>query len=112
MPLAGVWATTPFMHNQSIGEWAPADATPHQRSLYYWASMWELLNPSREPVVNALPIDVGPFPAGTPLAFVFSRDPVTNEVLCDDVVENRGHHYGSDLGVLRKRAVIYWLLYQ
>ncbi len=112
MPLAGIWATTPFMHNQSIGDYAPADASPYERSLYYWDAMWELLSTDRTPKINVTPIPVGPFPAGTPLAYIFSRDPTTGQLLCDDVVENRGHYYGADLGVLSKIALIYWLQYQ
>lgn len=112
MPLGGIWSTSPFMHNQSIGGVAPADASPWERSFYYWDAMFELLSADREPVINTLPIDVGPFPAGTPLAYVFSRDPNTGELLCDDVVENRGHYFGSDLPVFQKVALIYYLQYQ
>ena len=74
--------------------------------------MWELLKAQRTPKINVLPVQVGPFPPGTPLTDVFSRDPVTGELLCSDAVENRGHHYGSDLSDSDKDALIYWLLYQ
>jgi hypothetical protein len=33
-------------------------------------------------------------------------------LLCSDALENRGHHYGSDLSDSDKDALIYWLLYQ
>ena len=112
MPLGGIWSTSPFLHNQSIGGVAPADASPLERSAYYWGAMFELLNADRDPVVNTLPIAVGPFPAGTPLAYVFSRNPNTGELLCDDVVENRGHYFGTDLSFFDKSALIYYLQYQ
>jgi mono/diheme cytochrome c family protein len=112
MPLAGIWATAPFTHNQSIGVWAPATASPSERAEAYWASMLELLEPSRTPKINTIPVALGPFPAGTPTTLVFSRDPATGAVLCDDVVENRGHYYGSSLDPLSKLALIYWLQFQ
>lgn len=112
MPLAGIWATAPFTHNQSIGSYAAADATPAQRAAVFRSSMLELLQPSRTPKINVLPIALGPFPVGTPTTPIFSRDPVTGQVLCDDVVENRGHYYGSSLSSADKDALIYWLQYQ
>ncbi len=112
MPLVGIWATAPFLHNQSIGEWAPADANPKQRALAYENSMRELLNPNRTPKVNRLPAQVGPFPQGTPLTLVFSRDAATGAVLCDDAVENRGHNYGTQLPNEEKEALIHWLKYR
>lgn len=62
--------------------------------------------------INTLPVQVGPFPPGTPLTFVFSRDPTTGEVLCDDIVENRGHHYGAELPDEDKEALVFWLRQQ
>lgn len=55
---------------------------------------------------------LGPFPPGTSLTHVFNRDPVTGALLCDDAIENRGHHYGSELTDGEKDALIYWVLYQ
>jgi mono/diheme cytochrome c family protein len=107
--LGGVWATTPFLHNQSVGDCAPATASPAERAGYYRAAMEELLRADRAPKILTLPVEVGPLPAGTPLQYVFSRDPDTGELLCDDIVENRGHHYGADLPVEDKEALIYWL---
>lgn len=111
MPLGGIWATEPFFHNQSIGDWAPPSSTPQQRAEYFKAAMLDLLSPSRTPKINTLPVLLGPFPAGTPLTYVFSRDPNGN-LLCDDPVENHGHYYGSQLSDADKNALIYWLLYQ
>lgn len=110
-PLSGVWATAPLLHNQSIGPYAPANATPLQLGAAYEAAMQELLAANRTPKVNRLPAAVGPFPAGTPLTFVFSRDP-TGKLLCNDSIENRGHHYGSALFDEEKKALIYWLKQQ
>jgi hypothetical protein len=112
MPLTGIWATAPFMHNQSIGPWADAEASPQERVASYEAAMAELLSDTRTPKIFTLPMAVGPFPMGTPLTLVFSRDPATGQVLCDDAVENRGHTFGADLPGFWKDALIYWLRFQ
>jgi hypothetical protein len=112
MPLTGIWATAPFFHNQSVGPWAAADASPYERAEAYEAAMYEMMSATRTPKVNVLPVPIGPFPAGTPLTYVFSRDPATGQLLCDDVVENRGHTYGAELSASGKAALIYWLKYQ
>ena len=112
MPLTGIWSTAPFFHNQSIGPWAPADASPAGRAASYEAAMHEMMSNSRVPKVNRLPIQLGPFPPGTPLTFVFSRDPATGQLLCSDAVENRGHTFGADLPAGVKDSLIYWLKYQ
>lgn len=108
-PLTGVWATAPFLHNQSVGPYAAANASPQDLAEAYEAAMRELLSISRTPKINTLPFPIGPFPAGTPLTFVFSRDPTTGELLCGDVLENRGHHYGAELSDEEKKALISWL---
>lgn len=112
MPLTGIWSTAPFFHNQSVGPWAPATASPAERAASYEAAMQEMMSTTRVPKVNRLPVALGPFPAGTPLTLVYSRDPTTGQVLCDDAIENRGHTYGSDLSAPVKDALIYWLKYQ
>jgi cytochrome c5 len=112
VPLTGIWATAPFLHNQSVGPIPPANASPEERAQAYEAAMRELLLLSRQPKINTLPVQVGPFPPGTPLTFVFSRDPTTGEVLCDDIVENRGHHYGAELPDEDKEALVFWLRQQ
>ena len=112
MPLGGIWSTTPFTHNQGIGVNARASASPAERMFAYWASMNELLSAEREPKINRIPVALGPFPAGTPTTLVFSRDPTSGAVLCDDIVENRGHHYGANLDGFSKFALIHWLQYQ
>ncbi len=112
MPLTGVWSTTPFLHNQSVGPWATAGASPSERAVAYEAAMNELMSTTRVPKVHTLPIALGPFPAGTPLTYVFSRDPATGALLCDDAVENRGHTYGAELSPAAKAALTYWLKYQ
>lgn len=112
MPLVGIWSTAPFLHNQSIGDWAPATASAKERAESYEKAMWELLSDKRNPKTNVTPIAVGPFPVGTPLTLIFSRDPSTGTVLCSDAVENRGHYFGSTLSDREKRALIHWLKYQ
>jgi hypothetical protein len=112
MPLSGIWTTSPYTHTQSIGLYAAADASPQERAAVYEVSMYELLSATRTPKINTLPVALGPFPAGTPLTYVYSRDPATGALLCDDAVENRGHTYGSGLSGSDKAALIYWLKYQ
>ena len=112
MPLTGIWATSPFFHNQSVGPYAPASAAPADRAASYEAAMNEMMSTTRVPKVNRLPFAVGPFPAGTPLTYVFSRDPATGALLCSDAVENRGHTYGAELSASSKAALTYWLKYQ
>ncbi len=113
MPLTGIWSTAPFFHNQSVGPWATASAAPPERAQAYEAAMLEMMSTTRVPKVNVLPVALGPtIPAGTPLTYVFSRDPATGQLLCDDVIENRGHTYGAELSASSKAALIYWLKYQ
>jgi hypothetical protein len=112
MPLTGIWSTAPYFHNQSVGTYAPASATPAQRAAVFESSMQEMMSNTRVPKVNRLPVALGPFPAGTPLTLVYSRDPATGAVLCSDEVENRGHTYGADLHPVLKDSLIYWLKYQ
>lgn len=112
MPLAGVWATAPFTHTQSIGIYTSPTATLKERGAGYEASMMELLSKTRTPKVNVTPFALGTIPAGTPLAYVFNRNATTGAILCDDVVENRGHYYGSNLSDSEKKSLIHWLKYQ
>ncbi len=112
MPLAGIWSTPPFLHNQSIGPIAAATASVKERGQIYEAAMQELLSKNRTPKVNVTQVAIGPFPAGTPLAYIFSRNATTGAVLCNDVIENHGHYYGSDLSSEEKRTLIYWLKFQ
>lgn len=109
MPLVGIWATAPFLHNQSVGEWAAPNVSPIERAKSFEHSMRELLQASRPPKVNYSAVALGPFPVGTPLAYIFNRHPTTGALLCDDIVENRGHHYGSELIESDKESLIYWL---
>ncbi len=109
MPLKGIWATAPFLHNQSIGEWAAPNASPSERAKAYENSMWELLSATRPQKINRSPRAVGNFPEGTPLTSIFSRNSRTGALLCDDIIENRGHTYGSELTEADKNALIYWL---
>ena len=112
MPLGGIWSTPPFLHNQSVGVYAPANATPAQRIAAFETSMRELLSTNRVPKVNTIPFAIGAAPAGTPLALVVNRDPATGAVLCGDYVENRGHYFGANLSNADKDALIYFLRFQ
>jgi len=114
MPLGGIWATSPLLHNQSIGAVAPATASPQERAGYYWSAMWELMSTDRIPKVFLTPSGVPGVPAGIPLHLLFSAatpgDPTT--LRCADFVENHGHYYGAGLPVWQKVMLIYWLQYQ
>lgn len=112
MPLTGIWATSPFLHNLSIGPYTHATDTAEERAAAYEDAMWELLTYPRAPRVYRTPVPVGPFPAGTPLTFIFSRDPATGALNCADAVENGGHAFGSTLSYEDKDALIYWLKFQ
>ncbi|MGE3683368.1 MAG: hypothetical protein AB7G93_16715 [Bdellovibrionales bacterium] len=112
MPLAGIWSTAPFLHNQSIGDWAEATASPREQIQNFERAMRELLTANRAEKIHVTPVAVGSFPAGTPLQYIFSRDASSGRLLCDDIVENRGHTYGSTLPESDKDALIHWLRYQ
>lgn len=115
MPLVGIWSTSPFMHNNSIGVVAPADATPDERVAAFEASMQELLSTDRVPQIDQLPPSVTSalgLPPGSPADLIFSRDQATGEILCLDPVENRGHYFGADLSDQDKAALIEWLKFQ
>lgn len=116
MPLAGIWATAPFLHNNSIGTLAPATATPQERAVAFEESMMELLSSQRTPKINVTPMDIT-LPdgtilhAGTPLHYLFSRA-ADGSLLCDDFLENRGHYFGSELSKRKKAALIEYLKFQ
>lgn len=116
MPLAGIWATAPFLHNNSIGTLAPATASPQERAAAFEASMMELLSSERAPKINLTATDITlpdgtVLPAGTPLHYLFSRAP-DGSLLCDDFVENKGHYFGSELSNRKKAALIEYLKFQ
>lgn len=106
VPLTGIWATAPFLHNQS-GPTAPPTASPEERAQAYASAMRELLSTFRTPKISVLPSPFSGFPAGTPLTYVFSREPRTGAILCTDGVENHGHYHGADLPEKDKDALIY-----
>jgi hypothetical protein len=111
IPLVGVWSTAPFFHNQSIGRVADATDGYAGRRAAYEDSMDELLSATRPPKVNVLPVALGPFPAGTPLELVFSRD-AAGTLLCSDYVQNKGHYFGTSLSAAEKDAIKHYVLFQ
>ena len=110
-PLAGIWTSSRLLHNESIGLGTAATALTSDRIAAFEQAMQELLSASRTPIVKRTPLALGPFPAGTPLTLVFSRDPV-GALLCSDVVENGGHFYGANLAAADKAALIEFLKFQ
>ncbi len=133
--LLSVWAIAPFLHNNAIGplERLPdgsIDYTVKGRVKMYEAAMEELLTsdnpgvePHREPKVTAADHDFklalredgkGPFgltvTKGTPVAHFASTDPHAPVFSkCLDLVENKGHPFGIDLGAPQKKALIEFL---
>lgn len=115
MPLAGIWSTAPFTHNNNIGELAPANGSLADRAAAFRNSMLELMS-YRDLYMNVLENDLytqdengNPVllaPAGTPHHYVYSAGK------CFDLYENRGHYFGAELPNWQKEALIYYLRYQ
>jgi mono/diheme cytochrome c family protein len=116
VPLIGVWATAPFLHNNRLGVFS-GDSTVKGRVAAYEEAMSELLNPfSRDFVASIertsdsiqVPSPLGniTLPAGTPIAAFANLDP-NNPLnnLCPDYVENQGHYFGSLLSASDKYAL-------
>jgi hypothetical protein len=106
VPLIGVWATAPFLHNNRLGVYT-GDFTVKGRVAAYEEAMYELLNPLTRDLIDSIqrttdsiqvPSPAGniTLPAGTPVAAFANLDP-TNPLnnLCPDFIENQGHYYGS-----------------
>jgi hypothetical protein len=130
--LLSVWATSPFLHNNAIGELTylkdgkTIDYTVRGRIKQFEMAFDELMrsdNPkdkgARTPKISrtTLPITIGiredlqgpiqlPVKAGTPIAYFTSSDPHHAAVMkCDDLVENKGHQFGVDLSAEDKLSL-------
>ncbi len=129
--LLSVWATSPFLHNNAIGEMPILkDGTPDtkvaSRVKAFEQAYDELMTsddpkskPSRSPKVSVTSVDIKitpqedmqgflkiPVSAGTPIANFTSMNPhMPLFMKCDDQVENKGHQFGVSLSSEEKRAL-------
>ena len=115
MPLVGIWATAPFLHNNRLGR-KIGDPSVAGRIAAYEDAMDLLLNPQKrnapasiqrtsEVVRLSTPSGVLVFPAGTPIGQFANLDPVSGTNLCPDFIENQGHYFGSELSDEDKYAL-------
>src|SRR5690242_19573267 len=106
MPLLGLWATAPFLHNNRLGRFS-GDSSVAGRIAAYEDAMDQLLNPWRRDLLGSiqvttapvvLPTPLGPvtLPQGTPVPAFANLDPQNPlRNLCLDLVENGGHYFGA-----------------
>lgn len=130
--LLSVWATSPFLHNNAVGEVSyladgkTLDTTVAGRIKQFEMAYDELMrsdNPNdanaRKPKISVTPVDFWlapredgqgliklPVPAGTPIANFASANPHRPFFMkCDDPVENKGHQFGVSLSAEDKLAL-------
>lgn len=110
--LAGVWASAPLLHNNTVGIEA-AGVDPASRIAAFEASMQQLLNPSTRPTrvfrtTDFIVLNNSVVPAGFDIWKYANADGAGGN-RCPDPVENKGHTYGSELGSSDKAALIEYL---
>ena len=130
--LLSVWATSPFLHNNAIGELSTLadgktlDTTVAGRVKQFEHAFDELMTSDNQKDVSHRPVkttvtDVDfklalredgqgwiklPVSKGTPIANFSSLDPHHPLFMkCDDPVENKGHQFGVSLSAEDKRAL-------
>lgn len=117
VPLRGLWATAPFLHNNRIGLFN-GDPSVAGRIAAYEDAMDQLLNPSKRTAfveVTTVPVQIPAgggtvtLPAGTPVGAFANVDPATGTNLCPDFVENEGHTFGQSLSSADKHALTEYL---
>jgi len=119
-PLAGIWATAPFFHNNQLGPQPdltdPGVFTVAGRLAIYEQSMDQLLNPWKrsahvETTTDWTVLPQFPYlvPPGTPVGLFANVDPKTSQNLCSDLVENEGHYFGALLSDSDKHALTEYL---
>ena len=115
MPLLGVWATAPFLHNNQLGR-STGDPSIAGRLAAYEEAMRLLLNPNeRTPLIlrTTDSVALGPdqvLPPGTPVGLFANADPAHPDVnLCPDLDETEGHTFGAGLSAQEKYALKEWL---
>jgi hypothetical protein len=117
VPLLGVWATAPFLHNNRVGGFT-GDPSVTGRLNAFEDAINQLLTPSASRVPTVLVTDdfvclnadcTQQLPAGTPVGAFANVNPATGQNLCPDFVENEGHDYGTDLSDDDKYKLIEFL---
>lgn len=119
MPLVGIWATAPFFHNNRLG-YNNHDPSVPGRIAAYEDAMYLLLNPDtrdelgsiqRTDEVVQLPTSSGvvTLPVETPVADFASIDPNSGANLCPDIIENKGHNFGTELSEEEKYTLTEFL---
>lgn len=118
VPLLGIWATAPFLHNNRLGVYN-GDPSVAGRVAAFEASYDQLVNPEKRNFLSSiqrtsdsiqltLPPPLGPItlPGGFPVALFSNLDPQNPlKNLCPDLIENKGHTFGSDLSAHDKYAL-------
>ncbi len=105
VPLLGIWATAPFLHNNRLG---PVAAGPDVASrIASFEKSYELLvNPWLRDQLGSIQTTTVPstlalggvgitLPAGTPVDLFANLDPQRLTLRCPDLVENGGHYFGA-----------------
>ncbi|WP_052808386.1 hypothetical protein [Methyloterricola oryzae] len=110
VPLLGLWATAPFLHNNRIGSYS-GDPSVKGRIAAYEDAMELLLNPDeRAPLIllttDAVTIGSNTLPAETPVGSFANVNPTNlTESLCADWNETKGHPFGASLSASDKYAL-------
>jgi mono/diheme cytochrome c family protein len=115
VPLLGVWATAPFLHNNRLGGYN-GDPSVAGRLAAYEDAMDQLLNPGHRNVPGSMIVTSSPvfvpkpgggfdtLPAGIPVNAIASKGYCDNPLL-GDFFENQGHYFGSALPASDKYAL-------
>ncbi|HSN24648.1 MAG TPA: hypothetical protein VLT45_00135 [Kofleriaceae bacterium] len=112
MPLSGVWANAPLLHNNSVGvKSAGVDAASRVRA--FEQSMQALLNPDSRPgtvsrTTDFIVLGGSIVPAGFEI-WKFANADGAGGNRCADPVEDEGHTYGSTLSGSDKTALIEYM---
>lgn len=119
VPLTGIWATAPFLHNNRLGLYN-GNPSVAGRIAAYEDAMDQLLNPSKRDLngsiqrtTEAIEVPSGSgtvtVPAGTPVGAFANISRFTGQNLCPDYIENKGHTFGQELSQRDKRALTEYL---
>lgn len=118
VPLLGIWATAPFLHNNRLGKYN-GDPSVAGRVAAFEDAYDQLMNPAKRDLLGSIqrttdsiqitlppPFGQITLPKGTPVASFSNLDPQNpTHNLCPDLIENEGHTFGSDLSDHEKYAL-------
>ena len=116
VPLRGIWATAPFLHNNRLGAYS-GDPSVTGRVATFEAAMSQLLNPWLRDFAGSVQVTQTTvtlpngltLPPGTPVALFANLDQASGKLLCGDLVENGGHYFGALLPPGQKVALTEYL---